>query len=218
MKRKPEFVRYFPITDVRAEDDGALKIGGYAAVFNSLSEPIGGMFREVIRRGAFTKTLQESDVVAVWNHDTGEPLGRRSNGTLSLDEDEHGLRFDLTMASTQRGRDAHELIRRGDVKEMSFGFAVVKERWTRDASAAMDTRELLEVALFEISPVTFPAYAATEVEARGVFERRTQRNTEFHETTEEPGTNANHSEAGTDVAALLLEQQLIEMEATLCLP
>ncbi|MCC6699108.1 MAG: HK97 family phage prohead protease [Candidatus Hydrogenedentes bacterium] len=203
--------RYYPIADVRAEEgEGKRRVTGYAVVFDSLSESIGGMFREVIRPGAFRKSLQESDVLAFWNHDTSEVLGRRANGTLVLEEDAHGVRFVLDMPDTARGRDAYELIKRGDVQSMSFGFSAIKDR----ASVSEDgelLREVLEAQLYEISPVTFPAYRATEVEARALA---TERELVIPAAggDGEPDPSAIHS---ADVAAWLewkrKQLQLVEM-------
>ena len=231
-----EFRRYFKLSEIRAENDtNSRKVAGYAAVFDSPSEPIGGMFIEIVRPGAFTKTLQEADVVALWQHDANEPLGRRSNQTLLLGEDAHGLRFELILPDTTRGRDAYELVKRGDIREMSFQFRVVKERWERNLQTNMDTRELLEVGLIDVSLITFPAYRATEVEARAIMQSHkpiqdeqricaacgaalSQGGNMDTPITAEPGTSANHSEAGQDVLITQreTEQNLLERELTLC--
>lgn len=151
-----------------SESDGSRRLEGYAAVFDS-ETVIAELFREIVRPGAFRKTLQESDQVALWNHDTNYPLGRRSTGTLELEEDHHGLRARITLPETDWGRNAWESVQRGDVQGMSFGFDVIQDRWTRDRES-LDLRELLEIRLWEVSPVTFPAYEATEVEARAILE------------------------------------------------
>lgn len=202
--------RYYPIAEIRADDaEGKRRVTGYAAVFDSISEPIGGVFREVIRPGAFRKSLQESDVLAFWNHDTGEVLGRRANGTLFLEEDAHGLRFTLDMPDTARGRDAYELIKRGDVQNMSFGFTAIK-----DEAALTEDGELLRVVreaqLYEISPVTWPAYRATEVEARGLVTER-ELMIPATEGEGEPGTSATHSD-GPEVELEHKRRQLQLME------
>jgi len=211
----------FPF-ELRADGDGdddARIISGYAAVFDSESEPIGGRFREVIRSGAFKKTIQESDTRALWNHDSAMPLGRTANDTLELREDDHGLAFKLHLPDTTAGRDAYTSIQRGDVSNMSFGFNVIKEKWSGQASREGDEentelRELLEVALHEISPVTFPAYTATEVEARtieSIIEAR-----QPDDTTPEPGP-APHSEAGPHAIRLAHRKrqvQLLELEGS----
>ena len=192
--------RNYAITDVRSEetknDDGLTtrKVTGYAAVFDSPSDPIGGMFVEYINRGAFSKTLKEGDPVALWNHNTDIPLARRSAGSLFLEEDEKGLRFDLTLPETTAGKDAHILITDNIVREMSFGFSVIKDEWSKSDDGG-DVRHIGEVRLGEISPVTFPAYPATEVEARAIMEKRCVDCTDLTEDTTEPLTNATHSGA-----------------------
>jgi len=213
MTREKEYRYTCPITDVRdAGEDGKRRLGGYAAVFDSI-EPIGGEYREVIRPGAFTKTLRESDVVALWNHETGTVLGRMGNGTLTLAEDDHGLRFNLDLPDTTAGRDAFTLARRGDVANMSFGFKPIRQEWS-DIDTGDPLRELREVALFEVSPVTFPAYKATSVEARSVLERAKKSGDQGDDTTSAPGAEDSvHPEAGPSI--LILRRRLELMEVSL---
>jgi len=163
MKRE---TRSFPFeAEIRTDGDGE-RIVGYAAVFNALSEEMFG-FREIIRRGAFKKTIQESDVRALFNHDPNFVLGRNKSGTLTLSEDDKGLRIEIDPPTTQIVRDlVMEPMRRGDIDQMSFGFRAVKDGWTKENGK--DVRELLEVQLFDISPVTFPAYPQTEVSVRNI--------------------------------------------------
>lgn len=141
------------------------RLTGYAAVFNVYSQPLGG-FREIIRPGAFRNAL-DSDVRALWNHDPNYVLGRTKNGTLRLTEDERGLAVEIDPPDTSWARDALESIRRGDVDQMSFGFRAVRERWR--AEKGENVRELLEVELFDVSPVTFPAYQETTVQVRSLL-------------------------------------------------
>jgi len=161
--------RTFPFGDleVRAAGNGPPRLVGYAAVFDRPSEELGG-FTEIIRRGAFTKTLQEADVRALWNHDPNYVLGRTKSGTLSLAEDDHGLRIEIIPPDTTWARDLMESIRRGDVDQMSFGFRTIRDRWQTDEQGKV-VRELLEVALYDVSPVTFPAYPQTEVQVRSAI-------------------------------------------------
>lgn len=154
-------------TELRAKTvDGKRKIGGYAAVFNSLSVVLWD-FREEIAPGAFAESIAKNNVRAFWNHDTSEVLGASANGTLYLAEDATGLRFDLELPDTQRGRDGYTLIERGDVTQMSFGFRSLPDgsEWRIDENG-MYIRRLLKVDLLEVSPVTFPAYPATSVGVR----------------------------------------------------
>ena len=161
MKLNPE-VRYSTLHDVRAED-GSLR--GYPAVFDSWSVDLGG-FRERLTPGAFRKTLQEKpDVRALLNHDSTYVLGRTKNGTLKLEEDDSGLRMELDPSDTSYGRDLLELVRRGDVDGMSFGFRVISDSW--DMIEDQLSRSVHEVELIEVSAVTFPAYPETQLSARG---------------------------------------------------
>jgi uncharacterized protein len=157
--------RYFPI-EIRAEGaaDAPGTLTGYAAVFGELSQVLYGMFREKIDRGAFAASLG-GDIKALWNHDTNLPLGRTKSGTLKLAEDAHGLRVEIDPPDTQAGRDALESIRRGDVDQMSFGFEVLEDSWDQEESGML-IRTLRKVALYEVSPVVFPAYPATSISAR----------------------------------------------------
>lgn len=158
--------KVFALTELRADGEGEERtLKGYAAVFNQLSEPMWGM-REKIRPGAFAKTIQESDIRAVWNHNADLVLGRTKNGTLSLREDEHGLWVEIRPPATNWATDYLESIRRGDVDQMSFGFETVRDYW--EGEEGQQIRTLVEVRLFEVSPVTFPAYPQTEVSLRAL--------------------------------------------------
>lgn len=142
--------------EVRESGDG-MTFSGYAAVFNSESEDLGG-FREFIAPGAFKRSLQSrNEVKLLWNHDAGEPLASMRGGTLKLTEDATGLKVEARLANTSRGRDVAELIRSKTVDSMSFGFSVIKDTWNADGNV----RTLNAVRLFEISLVSFPAYQAT---------------------------------------------------------
>lgn len=157
--------RRFFQTEIRADGaEQAPKLSGYAAVFDQMSVLLYGQFREQIARGAFAGSLAD-DVRALWNHDTNLPLGRTKAGTLKLDEDAHGLRVEIDPPATQAGRDAVESIRRGDVDQMSFAFDVLEDEWDKNDVGEI-VRTLRKVKLYEVSPVTFPAYPQTSVSAR----------------------------------------------------
>jgi hypothetical protein len=153
-------------------DDAEPVISGYAAVFHAMSEDLGG-FREVILPGAFDEALKASDIRALFNHDPSQIVARTKNGTLSVWEDDKGLRYEFTPnMKTQAGRDLVELVKRGDVDQSSFAFSMDGgiEEW--DDSGDVPVRRIVKVGrLYDVSPVTYPAYPATEVQvARSVFD------------------------------------------------
>ncbi len=156
--------RTFPF-EVRADGDDEGRIKGHAAVFNKLSVDLGG-FREQIAPGAFKKTLREADVVALFNHDTNYVLGRKRSKTLGLEEDDEGLAVDIKVPDTTWANDLTVSMKRGDIDQMSFAFQTVKDRWEQNADGQL-IRTLLEVKLFDVSVVTFPAYPQTSAQARG---------------------------------------------------
>ena len=114
------------LSDIRIEqregDTGGRTVTGYAAKFESWSEPICGWFVEQIRRGAFDE-CDTSDAIMCFNHNVDDILARTSSGTLTLAVDEVGLRFTFEAPATTRGNDMVELLRRGDVNKCSFRFS-----------------------------------------------------------------------------------------------
>lgn len=171
---KREF-RITKVAQIRAKKaDGKDSIGGYAAVFNQLSENL-GWFRERIMPGAFTDCLGTSpDVRALFNHDPNIVLGRTTAKTLRLKEDNTGLSFEADPPDTQAARDVTTLIERGDVNQCSFGFYVRDHAWTQepdpeDAKSLILVRNLKKIDVFDVSPVTFPAYPQTSVDMRSLF-------------------------------------------------
>ncbi|MFH1010211.1 MAG: HK97 family phage prohead protease [bacterium] len=148
--------------------DGVSKIAGHAAKFDVLSEDLGG-FRERIAPGAFADSIKNSDIRALFNHDSNIVLGRNKAGTLRLSEDLAGLAFEVDAPQTQLVRDmVLAPIERGDVSQCSFGFYTRQDKW-----AKLDgewVRTLLDVELFDVSPVTYPAYPSTDVAVRGLHD------------------------------------------------
>lgn len=139
-------------------------IHGLAAVFNSLSSDLGG-FREKIAPGAFKSCISgNSDVRALFNHNPDMILGRTSAKTLRLAESSKGLEFEIDLPGTSYAKDLQASMKRGDINQCSFGFKVDEggDTWQKDA-AGMWTRTIHVVSrLYDIGPVTFPAYAQTE--------------------------------------------------------
>lgn len=153
--------------DVETREDGTSSLVGYAAVFNSPSVEMGWVdtFTESIVPGAFSRTLEKNkDVRALLDHQTGMIIARTKNGTLSLEQDEVGLKVRITPVPTEDGKKAVEWVRSGLVDAMSFGFEAVSDKW--GVRNGKQHRELLDVNLFEVSLVAFPAYPATSIGVR----------------------------------------------------
>jgi HK97 family phage prohead protease len=155
----------FDVRAAEASSDG-MSFTGYAAVFNSPSEPL--PFTEVIKEGAFKRSLKSRNEIKLFmNHNTDVVLGSTRAGTLRLSEDSRGLLAQADLPDTTAGRDLSVLMQRGDVNSMSFGFSVPAkgDTWSQDGA----TRELHQVRLHEVSIVTgFPAYEATTASVRSL--------------------------------------------------
>lgn len=169
--------RVVPFTEfeLRADGkDGATELVGYAAVFNqeTVIASWWSEWREEVSPGAYSKTLQEGDIRALWNHDQNVVLGRNKAGTLDLSEDDHGLHSVIRPPDNEWGRPVLDAVQRGDVTGMSITFRVVKqEMWYPPKGAdELPKRTIKEAQLFDVSPVTFPAFEQTEISARSLPE------------------------------------------------
>lgn len=151
--------------EIRQAGDAPPMMCGHAAVFNTSADL--GWFTERIAPGAFTRSIGEDDVRALWNHDANIVLGRNKANTLSLREDETGLYCEITPPDTQQARDLMASMKRGDITQMSFGFSVRSHQIDRDAEGNI-TRTLKDVKLYDVSPVTYPAYTQTDVAVRAI--------------------------------------------------
>ena len=155
-------------------------IEGYAIVFNSLSNDLGG-FREIIEQGAITDELiNNSDIVCLMNHDIKKGLLARSyhgRGSLKLDIDEHGLHYSFEAPKTALGDEVLEGIRRGDIAKCSFAFVCGEDVWDKDEKTGEYIRHVKKIKnLYDVSLVYHPAYEETEVKAdtRGLDELKAQ--------------------------------------------
>ena len=146
--------------EVRDAEGEEMILEGYAAVFNSETDL--GHFREVIKPGAFDDVMT-NDVRALINHDPNLVLGRTTNGTLELSQDERGLKYRVKLGAQQYAKDFYESVKRGDISQSSFAFTIKEQSWNeeRTVRSVDKVRQLLDV-----SPVTYPAYAAATVQAR----------------------------------------------------
>jgi len=139
------------------------RLVGWAAVWDApttITER-GRTFTEIVRRGAFTRALRQTpDILCCFNHDLNRLLGRTASRTLTVTEDDYGLRFEVLLPDTDTGNEVRELAARGDLCGASFAFTVRKDNWLEG------TRELQDVDIYELGPVVTPAYSATTVGLR----------------------------------------------------
>jgi len=204
IKNDSRETRSFAVAELRLskKEGEPTRIVGYAAVFDKLSEDFGG-WREQIAPGAFAKTIKNDDIRALVDHDSGRIIGRNSAGTLTLSEDKEGLKVEILPPDTQVGRDIVTSIERGDVSGMSFGFRTITDNWrTVDEE---EIRTLEEVKLFDVSPVTFPAYPDTDVGVRSYEKRCAER-------SGDEGADENETTPADTLEVLEKQLDLAEIE------
>ena len=156
-KNKMEKRIYDIETRIDSTEDGKEIVVGHASMYNTRSEFMG--FYETIEEGAFTDDLiKSSDVRALINHDQNLILARNTSGTLKLEADAQGLRYEFEMPETSYGKDLAVSMKRGDITQSSFAFTVEKDDWSTDDNGN-DLRTIKKIKrLYDVSPVTYPAY------------------------------------------------------------
>lgn len=155
--------------ELRAADGGPGMLTGYAAKFNRYSQNLGG-FVEQIAPGAFSKSIGDRvSVVARYNHDDNYLLGTTEAGTLRLEVDEEGLRYDVDLPDTTAGNDVSKLAKRGDLRYSSFAFHVLEDEWGV-TEQGFPLRTLKNVHLVDVAPVNSPAYLDTSTGLRSLAE------------------------------------------------
>ena len=159
--------RYVTFTDEIEfrNTDTELTISGYAITFDSLSENLGG-FKEVIDRRALDG-VDFSDVYLLSQHRSEDVLASTAAKTMSVQVTDKGLYFSATLANTTLGRDTYELVKRGDLKSMSFAFTAEEDSWNVHTNP--QTRSIKKIGkISELSIVTNPAYKTSTVAKRMV--------------------------------------------------
>lgn len=155
-------------TRLEKRDDKPARIEGYAALYYDESDPQGTQYRlsedyyERLMPGVFDDAIRNNDVRCLFNHDPSHVLGRSKSGTLTLSVDSRGLLYSCSCPDTTIGRDVGTMIERGDVSGSSFGFEAVDVQYREQDGIWY--REILKVRLYDVSPVTFPAYEGTTTE------------------------------------------------------
>jgi hypothetical protein len=156
--------------EFRETANGLGTLSGYASVFNRMSQNLGG-FVERVDPAAFNKSLADQvPVLARYNHDDNHLLGTTEGGTLTLEADGTGLRYDVSLPDTSSGRDVRELAKRGDLRYSSFAFRTVSDAWDVTPEG-FPMRTLLAVQLIDVAPVNNPAYRDTTTGLRSLAER-----------------------------------------------
>jgi uncharacterized protein len=151
---------------VKVDISAAEAVAGYAAKFNVRSDPLGG-FVEIIEPGAFDDVIGD-DVVALFNHDPSQVLARSSAGSLRLSIDETGLRYEFALADDECSRRVAAFINDGRVRQSSFAFDVASggDRWERQNDGSVLRTISKFSRLYDVSPVTYPAYPDATVALR----------------------------------------------------
>ncbi len=162
--------------EIRAVEDevGIARIRGYAALYyDGTTETEYELWPGAVERimpGAFDRAIEDGlDIAGLFNHDPSAVLGRTSAGTMRLGSDERGLWYEIDLGNTTVAKDVREHLERGDVRGSSFSFAVEKEEWRQESEngRTVEIRELISVyPLYDVGPVTFPAYEATSAGLR----------------------------------------------------
>ena len=185
-------IEYREAAPAEGEEAAAKRtVSGYAAVFNSPSEDIG--FIEIIEPGAFRDAIPTSDIRALFNHDPNLILARTASGTLKVSEDAKGLRYEFEIPETTFGNDFRIMLQRGDVSQSSFSFTVKEQAWETKKMENGDTQYTRRVKkverLYDVSPVTYPAYPDTEVALRSL---EAQTHPQPETSNQQPATPQNH--------------------------
>lgn len=158
--------RRFTAVPVELRAKGELRIGGYASLFNRLSQNLGG-FVEQVAPGFFNDSRARGwpDVLARYNHDDNMLLGTTGGNTLRLSVDDTGLAYEVDLPKSRS--DIAELVERGDVRKSSFAFRTLEDEW-RTTDQGFPLRTLVSGHLVDVAPVNSPAYTDTSVGMRGI--------------------------------------------------
>lgn len=190
--------RAYDITPQINEAEPRTIVGLPAIPYDKLSKPLrnanGEVFYEIIKKGAATRSVAVFDILALNNHDTAQVLGRKSAGTLTLEDTELGVNVRINVPNTSYGDDLLELVKRGDVFSFSFGFSKPVARLYTDKATGNRIREISDMDLKEVSVVSMPAYNDTVLDLRSE---------DFADKTEEPA----EAKATADTAKAQLEKR-----------
>lgn len=190
--------------EIRVDDGEKPKLVGYAAKTGVWADL--HWFKEKIKKGAFSDVL-EDDVRCLKNHDPNLILGRTTNETLRMEENTVGLHYEDDLPDTNVGRDIREEVKRKDITGCSFAFRVAEDEWKYFEDERVPERTIIKLKrLFDVGPVTYPAYSDTTVAARSFDkfkaehevqeeeEEKDNKNTPEHSSENEEPENKNNDE------------------------
>lgn len=203
-------VRTFSFGEIefRIDEDEKPRLVGYAAKYGIFTDL--GWFREKIKAGAFDDCLGD-DVRCLKNHDPNLILGRTINKTLRLNSNSVGLKFENDVPDTNTGKDTLEEIRRGDISGCSFAFTVAEDDWKYFDDDRPAERTIVKIGrLFDVGPVTYPAYPDTTVAARSLEKAKEEiKNTEnrIQDTEAENQENRENGKERVQNTELTFEQK-----------
>jgi HK97 family phage prohead protease len=204
-EKENRYMELAPTVEIREAEDGTKKITGYAIVFNQKSQVLYGWFREVISQDALNNTDLD-DVKATLGHNFTKLLGRTTSGTLVLTQDDKGLKYEITPPDTESGREALELVSRGDITGSSFIFDLNEggQKWSKDEDG-VEMRTITDIRrVYELGPVIDPAYVQTSAEVA-------KRSFEMSQTSEE--ADEGKDEGNDDTVSA--QHALLDMEIDL---
>lgn len=165
-QRKEKETRTISIEFKSSQEGTGRTVEGYAALYSEVSGELYG-FEEVIEPGAFDNA-NFSDVRALFNHDPSQILARTASGTMVITPDEKGLRYSFEMPETTLGNDLLVMMKRGDISQSSFAFTIENDTW-EERTGMLPLRRILSVeTVYDVSPVTYPAYTQTTATARSL--------------------------------------------------
>jgi len=184
-----------PVKITRNEDGTIGSIYGYPIVYNKDSEDMG--FIERILPGAATKALKGSDIRGLKNHDPSLIFAREGIN-LKITEDKQGVKYEATPVDTHNFRETAKEVDLGLLTGQSFGFRVLADKWT-DLDKDLPRRDITELEIiFDVGPVTYPAYSDTSVALRSL----TQMKQDAATSAQDAETRAKDEQINLDIDIL----------------
>ena len=208
-------LRYIENSEIRASQDSR-EVDGYALLFNTTSRNLGG-FVERIEPTAADGVIENSDIMALLNHDNSRGILARSRfgvGSLTLSVDEKGLRYTFSAPKTALGDECLEYLRRGDITQSSFAFTVAEDSWAKQEDGTYIRTIKKFDRLFDVSPVFEPAYFGTDVKCRSFEEFLEKEKAEEEERAEEEAPKEENQEEAPVVAETPTEERAEEVVDT----